>query len=334
MRSRTLSAQTGLLIAGLVLANVQALDAQLTPSHPLMQTDLKIRTVRDFGQPVLPIFEGWYPNEDGTYDLCFGYFSLNRIEVLDIPIGEDNFIEPARFNGVQPTHFVAQGPREFDPTRSAPGALRGTTGRSLQGKTCVFVVNVPADIGSERVWWNLRIDGQTYRVPGHISVRPYMVDNLTNSVGMAMEGDEENRVFGGDRTAPLVKFIVPSGPEGRGKGGVTAGPITTRVGTPLPLTISNALPSMTIGGQQRSQDDEISLSRQSLSWIKFSGPRGDVSFTAESSRIEVGMVPVEQTTEVTFSEPGDYVLLVQVLNGSFGNQCCWTNAYVNVTVTQ
>ena len=45
------------------------------------------------------------------------------------------------------------------------------------------------------------------------------------------------------------------------------------------------------------------------------------------------MVPVEHTTRVTFSQPGDYVLLVQVLNGSFANQCCWTNAYVNVTVT-
>ncbi len=28
-----------------------------------------------------------------------------------------------------------------------------------------------------------------------------------------------------------------------------------------------------------------------------------------------------------------YVVLVQVLNGGYSNQCCWTNAYVNVTVT-
>ena len=37
--------------------------------------------------------------------------------------------------------------------------------------------------------------------------------------------------------------------------------------------------------------------------------------------------------EVTFSQPGDYVLLVQVLNGSFSSQCCWTNAHAEVTVT-
>ena len=334
MRSQYLVTLVGVLIAGLLVASPIALDAQLRPTHPLMQMDLKIRTVRDSGQPVLPIFEGWYPNEDGTYDLCFGYFSLNRQEVLDIPVGPDNFIEPARFNGVQPTHFVAQGPREFDPTRTAPGALRGADRSQLEGETCVFVVNVPADIGSERVWWNLRIDGQTYRVPGHITVRPYMIDNLTNSVGVSMGSFEENRVFGGDRVAPVVRFIEPSGQEGRGKGGVRLGPVTAQVGTPLPITVSNALPGMTVGGQQQSQDDEIGLSRQSLSWIKFSGPPGDVNFTPQSTQIEVGMVPVEQMTRVTFSEPGDYVLLVQVLNGSFANQCCWTNAYVNVTVTR
>jgi hypothetical protein len=36
---------------------------------------------------------------------------------------------------------------------------------------------------------------------------------------------------------------------------------------------------------------------------------------------------------VTFDQPGDYVLLVQVLNGSYSSQCCWTNARVEVTVT-
>ena len=30
--------------------------------------------VRATGGPVVPIFEGWFPNPDGTYQLCFGYF--------------------------------------------------------------------------------------------------------------------------------------------------------------------------------------------------------------------------------------------------------------------
>ena len=41
-------------------------------------------------------------------------------------------------------------------------------------------------------------------------------------------------------------------------------------------------------------------------------------------------------TTVTFSEPGDYVLLVQsieTLRNSFEYHCCWTNGWVEVTVT-
>ena len=314
--------------AAVLLATSMPLAGQLVPEHPVNQMDLKFRTVRDYDQPVLPIFEGWYLNEDGTYDLSFGYFSLNRIEELDIPVGPDNFIEPARYNGLQPTHFVPQGARGS----GLGGAL--LAGSRFEGKTGVFVVNVPADIGSERVWWNLIIDGQTYRVPGHITARFYGIDNLVNSTGASMEEYAENLTYSGDRVAPVVRFVEPSGPEGRGKAGVRLGPLTARLGTPVAITIANSLPVREVsGGRDRNLDEEIGLSQQTMQWLKYSGPQGHVSFTPEISQLEVGEVPVEQTTRVTFSQPGDYVLLAQVLNGSFGNQCCWTNAYVSVTVT-
>ena len=43
------------------------------------------------------------------------------------------------------------------------------------------------------------------------------------------------------------------------------------------------------------------------------------------------------TTQVTFSEPGDYVVRLRVDNfmapdSKFDNQCCWSNAYIPVTV--
>ena len=331
IRYGSLLTRLGVLTAAMLLGVSMSLAGQLVPVHPLNQTDLKIQTVRDYGQGVLPIFEGWYPNEDGTYDLCFGYFSMNRLEALDIPVGPNNFIEPVRFNGLQPTHFVPQGPRGL--VSQGPPQFGGISGR-LEGKTCVFTVNVPADIGSERVWWNLIIDDQTYRVPGHITARPYMIDNLENSVASGMVDFTENLDFAGERVAPIVRFVEPSGPEGRGKSGVRLGPITAQVGTALPITISNVLPETGLSrGQDRNLDEESGLSQQSVLWIKYSGPEGNVSFTPERSQVQVGIVPIEHTTRLTFSQPGDYVLLAQVLNGSFVNQCCWTNAYVTVTVT-
>ena len=46
----------------------------------------------------------------------------------------------------------------------------------------------------------------------------------------------------------------------------------------------------------------------------------------------------EATTTATFSEAGDYVLRVRVDNwaandSSSGDQCCWTNGYVPVSVS-
>jgi hypothetical protein len=42
------------------------------------------------------------------------------------------------------------------------------------------------------------------------------------------------------------------------------------------------------------------------------------------------------STSATFSEPGDYLLLVVANDwsgvGGHGYQCCWTNAYVKVSV--
>lgn len=323
--------RVGVLTSAVVLATSMPLAGQLVPEHPISQMDLKIRTVRDYDQPVLPIFEGWYTNEDGSYDLCFGYFSLNRIEEVDIPVGPDNFIEPDHFNGLQPTHFVPQGPRG-----SAAGSGQGgapLTGSRLESKTCVFTVNVPADVATERVWWNLRIDGQTYRVPGHINARAYRIDNFVNSTGVSMEEYAENLLFAGDVVAPVVRFVEPSGPEGRGKSGVRLGPVTARLGSPLAITVAAALPASALStGRDRNLDEESGLSQQTVQWMKYSGPPGHVSFTPERSRLEVGQVPVEHTARVTFSQPGDYVLLAQVLNGSFANQCCWTNAYLSVTV--
>ena len=105
--------RVGVLTSAVVLATSMPLAGQLVPEHPISQMDLKIRTVRDYDQPVLPIFEGWYTNEDGSYDLCFGYFSLNRIEEVDIPVGPDNFIEPDRFKRASAHPLRSSGTPRF-----------------------------------------------------------------------------------------------------------------------------------------------------------------------------------------------------------------------------
>ena len=56
----------------------------------------------------------------------------------------------------------------------------------------------------------------------------------------------------------------------------------------------------------------------------------------------LGEVPTEggsMTTAATFDAPGDYVLRVRAndasgVSGAGHAQCCWTNGFVNVTVTR
>ena len=88
---------------------------------------------------------------------------------------------------------------------------------------------------------------------------------------------------------------------------------------------------------ERSPDDVVNRDGVAVevTWFKHRGPAAEVVFDPWQITIEDG--PGEATTAATFSEPGDYILRVRVDNwaandSSGGDQCCWTNGYVPVTV--
>ncbi|SVB49005.1 uncharacterized protein METZ01_LOCUS201859, partial [marine metagenome] len=93
------------------------------------------QVLRPSEQPVVPIYEGYFENDDGTYDICFGYFNLNLDESVNVPLGENNFIEPAQYDGRQPTHFTpVPGMTPVSPFTSR-----------FRRIWCAFTVTVPAD---------------------------------------------------------------------------------------------------------------------------------------------------------------------------------------------
>ena len=98
----------------------------------------------DTGQSINPVFEGWYPNDDGTFTLSFGYFNRNYETALDIPVGPHNRFEPGPADRGQPTHLL---PRR---------------------QTGIFTVVVPADFSNQTLSWSLTAGGETHAVPGHI----------------------------------------------------------------------------------------------------------------------------------------------------------------------
>ncbi len=80
-----------LLLACLLATAPQAADAQ--------------RLSYSKGQPVYPAYEGWERNPDGSVDMLFGYMNENWEQELEIPVGLDNHFSPGPPDQGQPAHF-------------------------------------------------------------------------------------------------------------------------------------------------------------------------------------------------------------------------------------
>jgi hypothetical protein len=249
------------------------------------------------GQTVTPAYEGWYENEDGTIALSFGFYNRNSEEVLDIPIGSGNRIIGAadgEANQGQPTNFV--------------------TGRHWG----VFTVDIPSDHDSEVVW-HLENQGKVFHVPANLST-DYVID--------AIIGDANGNF------PPEVRF-EENGVVGKGPNGITAGPVQARVGEPLEIESWISDDGKVSGIAAMMFANSTRVPSVTAAWHKHQGP-GDVEFSEPSTRVpsEGGMA----STEATFSEAGEYLLRVTVLDlagvASAGHsQCCWTNSFLKVNVS-
>jgi hypothetical protein len=113
------------------------------------------------GQSVVPVFEGWEPNKDGTFSIFFGYLNRNLDELLDIPVGPANRMDPGDDRG-QPTHFL---PRRH---------------------SNVFAVVVPKDFGvTSKIQWTFTHRGKTETVAGTLNPI-YQIDASRDTTTLTM----------------------------------------------------------------------------------------------------------------------------------------------------
>ena len=154
-------------------------------------------TLQEFGAPVYPAYEGWYENPDGSIILLAGYFNANTEQIVDVPVGADNYIEPGPADQGQPTRF--------------------TPGRSWG----VFTVRIPGGDPDARWIWHLTANGETVSVPMHLD--PLWV----------LEPFED--AANGNKP-PVVRF-APDGEEFTGPPIGIARELTANVGVPLELTV-------------------------------------------------------------------------------------------------
>ena len=309
---------SGVALALLLWGPLGTLEAQVTGPGPDGRWPLQPASPGN--RHLAPFLEGWYENEDGSFSLSFGYNNLNE-DTLYIPVGENNFLEPAQFNGMQPTVFF-------------PGKQRG-----------VFTAELPAAMQDTDVWWTIiKANGDVAKVPGRVSSNAYQLDWYPRPHGSL---------------PPMVSFDSQGG-EGRGPPGLLAErTLTTSVGVPLTLSIN----ARDISERDRSDFRFVDDLPIRVTWSQLQGP-GRVEYTRHESNPMpepeededagggggpgrddaprpqvISLTSGNGTAQViaTFGEPGEYLMRAMVDNftaadSSSGDQCCWTNGYLRVSV--
>lgn len=261
------------------------------------------------GEVVAPMFNGWIANEDGSTTMVFGFANQNREATVDIPLGPNNKLEPAQFQGAQPTHFPVYN----------RGGFVGIQERGA------FGVVLPAEMAGTEVIWTLTSGGNTYSVPGRATSPAYEL-----SAGEAAAGSLK----------PAIRFSE-DGPESVDPVGIYAEPQVVSVGQAL--TLSALIQDR---GNRASYADTQLYYDLGTFWALHQGPaKPDIETPEIRGRDRAKENPgdpninewTEVSTQVTFPEAGDYIIRLRVDNfqapdSQFDNVCCWSNAYFPVTV--
>ena len=168
----------------------------------------------------------------------------------------------------------------------------------------VFRVVVPKDFGENKLVWTVTVRGKP--------------ESITATLNRVWQIDRDKTTRGGNSQS-----IDSNHPPA-----VTVQPTTLSIAQGGSARISV---SATDDGLPKRRGESIGMT---VEWEKYRGP-GAVTFSQVKQPLKDGKADVS----ASFSEPGSYVLMAVVDDGSgesagnFGYHCCWTNVLVTVNVT-
>ena len=234
--------------AGLCVGLAALLAQAPAPRAQIQAVNPQIRHAS--GQLVSPVFEGWFHAADQSLYALYGYFNRNAEQVVRVPVGPDNKIEPGAVDQGQPTVFF-------------PGRQYG-----------VFTVSQPkGQPKNVEIVWSLTVAGRTMAIPANVGNQEFLIEPF-EEMGGSFPGNKPPELRLESAASPL------KGPTG---GSVTR---NAAVGTPLPLEVSvtdDGLPPplgpVKPGGPPRRA--------MTVTWSEFRGPAA-VSFAQASPPIEAG----------------------------------------------
>jgi hypothetical protein len=284
------------------------------------------------------------PNEDGSFTLYFGYMNTNWLEEFDIPVGPDNNIEPGGPDQGQPTHFYP---------RRNPFLFTIRVPKDLAEKELIWTLKTNGR--TEKAYASLKSDYQidkqviSTEVGGDLgSIRDELRTNIPPE--LEIQGELRRTVKAGE---PLTLVALAGDPDNLparrdGK------PQPRHPGKPANENEQVKLTPRPAGAPEENAAQLVYKPPGSpnptsgpglrFSWIVYRGKASAVTFAPDqfktwtdtrawanspwSPPFLIPEPPPEGrwVTEVTFAEPGTYVLRGVASDGSLFT-------YENVTVT-
>ena len=245
---------------------------QLPPPTYIPQTKF------DRGQDVVPSFDGWIKNADGTFTMVFGYLNRNYKEELSIPAGPDNKLDPLAVDSGQPTYFL--------PRRRAR----------------MFRVRVPADWGNKELVWSITAYGRTEKAYGSLMSAEELTERIVMTNGNLSPGlDDPNQ--------PPSIAVAPV------EGATVGQPLTLTAhvmddGLPKPRAAKEPSAAQTGKSQTNSAAPRRPIGL-SVSWMQYGGPAKAVFERTGAILVTDGAA----ANGVTLSAPGTYVLRATATDG-------------------
>ena len=229
------------------------------------------------GQDVVPVYEGWLKNSDGTFTFVFGYFNRNWQEELVIPAGADNKLEPGSADRGQPTYFL---PRR---------------------QSWVFRVQVPADWGNKELVWTLTAHGKTEKAYASLMSQEEITERIIMTHGNLNPGEDD------PNKPPEVKIApVPAVTAGQP---VTLTALVTDDGLPKPRPVRQ----VRAGAVPTAQSNTAAARPRGLTvtWFEYGGPAKIVFDPAGPAPVHDG----HTETMARFEAPGTYILRATANDG-------------------
>lgn len=201
------------------------------------------------GQTVSPAFEGWEKNDDGSFNMMFGYMNRNWEEEVNVPIGADNSFSPGVPDQGQPTHFLPRRNR------------------------FVFKVKVPKDWGKKELVWTLTTKGKTEKAFASLR-EDSLVDNIVQA--------SEQGALGAGVSSPAIR--ANKAPDLT----IDTGERRAQIGKPLMIVAvakDDGVPRPRFGPDSRdSERVALARARATNSTPPAPVPRGTVAFDPAAQR--------------------------------------------------